>query len=62
MGMMTEFKEFAIKGNTVDMAFGIVIGAAFGKIISSFVENAIMPPIGLLIRGADFNRIAFTLK
>ncbi len=47
--MVTEFKEFAIKGNAVDMAIGIVIGVAFGKILSSFVNDVVMPPIGLLI-------------
>ena len=60
--MMTEFKEFAIKGNTVDMAVGIVIGVAFGKIISSFVNDVVMPPIGLLIGRVDLNKLAFTLK
>ncbi|TFH11905.1 MAG: large-conductance mechanosensitive channel protein MscL [Nitrosomonadales bacterium] len=60
--MMSEFKEFAIKGNAVDMAVGIVIGAAFGKIVSSFVSDVIMPPIGLLIGGVDFSKLAFTLK
>ena len=62
MSMMTEFKEFAIKGNAVDMAFGIIVGAAFGKIVSSFVNDVIMPPIGLLIGGVDFNKLTFTLK
>jgi len=62
MGMMTEFKEFAVKGNAVDMAVGIVIGAAFGKIVSSFVSDVIMPPIGLLLGGMDFSKLAFTLK
>jgi large conductance mechanosensitive channel len=62
MSMMSEFKEFAIKGNAVDMAVGIVIGAAFGKIVSSFVSDVIMPPIGLLIGGVDFSKLAFTLK
>jgi len=62
MGMMSEFKEFAIKGNAVDMAVGIVIGAAFGKIVSSFVSDVIMPPIGLLLGGVDFSKLAFTLK
>jgi len=62
MSMMSEFKEFAIKGNAVDMAVGIVIGAAFGKIVSSFVSDVIMPPIGLLLGGVDFNKLAFTLK
>ena len=51
MSMMTDFKEFAIKGNAVDMAVGIVVGAAFGKIVSSFVNDVVMPPIGLLIGG-----------
>ena len=49
MGMMKEFKDFAVKGNVVDMAVGIVIGAAFGKIVSSFVADVIMPPIGVLV-------------
>ena len=62
MSMMSEFKEFAIKGNAVDMAVGIVIGAAFGKIVSSFVSDVIMPPIGLLLGGMDFNKLAYTLK
>lgn len=62
MSMMSEFKEFAIKGNAVDMAVGIVIGVAFGKIVSSFVSDVIMPPIGLLIGGVDFSKMAFTLK
>ena len=62
MSMMSEFKEFAIKGNAVDMAVGIVIGAAFGKIVSSFVSDVIMPPIGLLIGGVDFSNLAFILK
>ena len=51
MSMLAEFKEFAIKGNAVDMAVGIVVGAAFGKIVSSFVNDVVMPPIGLLIGG-----------
>lgn len=62
MGMMKEFKEFAVKGNVVDMAVGIIIGAAFGKIVSSFVGDVIMPPIGVLIGGIDFSALAFTLK
>jgi large conductance mechanosensitive channel len=60
--MMSEFKEFAMRGNVVDMAVGIVIGAAFGKIVSSFVENVIMPPIGLLVGGVDFSSLGITLK
>jgi large conductance mechanosensitive channel len=62
MGMMKEFKEFAVKGNVIDMAVGIIIGAAFGKIVSSFVADVIMPPIGLLIGGIDFSKLAFVLK
>ena len=62
MGMMQEFKEFAVKGNVVDMAVGIIIGAAFGKIVSSFVEDVIMPPIGVILGGVDFSDLAITLK
>ncbi len=62
MGLVQEFKEFAIKGNVVDMAVGIVIGAAFGKIVSSFVADVIMPPIGVLIGGIDFSSLALTIK
>ncbi len=62
MGMMKEFKEFAVKGNVVDMAVGIIIGAAFGKIVSSFVGDVIMPPIGVLLSGVTFSDMAFTLK
>jgi len=62
MGMMKEFKEFAVKGNVVDMAVGIIIGAAFGKIVSSFVADVIMPPIGVLLGGVDFTGLAITLK
>ncbi|MGH1472588.1 MAG: large-conductance mechanosensitive channel protein MscL [Cellvibrionaceae bacterium] len=62
MGMMSEFKDFAIKGNVVDMAVGIIIGAAFGKIVSSFVGDVIMPPIGLMMGGVDFSDLAYVLK
>ncbi len=62
MGMMQEFKEFAVKGNVVDMAVGIVIGAAFGKIVSSFVGDVIMPPIGALLGGVDFSDLAITVQ
>jgi large conductance mechanosensitive channel len=62
MGMLKEFKEFAMKGNVMDMAVGIVIGAAFGKIVSSLVADVIMPPIGLLLGNVDFSSLAFTLK
>lgn len=62
MSMIKEFKEFAVKGNVVDMAVGIIIGAAFGKIVSSFVGDVIMPPIGVLLGGVDFSSLAITLK
>jgi large conductance mechanosensitive channel len=62
MGMLQEFKTFAVKGNVVDMAVGIIIGAAFGKIVSSFVGDVIMPPLGLAIGGVDFSNLALTLK
>lgn len=62
MKWLQEFKTFAVKGNVVDMAVGIVIGAAFGKIVSSFVADVIMPPIGLLIGGIDFSKRVITLK
>lgn len=62
MSVLSEFKEFAVKGNVVDMAVGIIIGAAFGKIVSSFVGDVIMPPIGLMIGGVDFSDLAITLK
>jgi len=61
VGLITEFKEFAMKGNVVDMAVGIVIGAAFGKIVSSFVDAIIMPALGWVIGGADFSSLAVTL-
>ncbi len=62
MSMIKEFKEFAMKGNVVDMAVGIIIGGAFGKIISSLVSDVIMPPIGLLMGGVDFSELAVVLK
>ncbi|NNE42353.1 MAG: large-conductance mechanosensitive channel protein MscL [Marinicaulis sp.] len=62
MGMMDEFKEFAVKGNMVDMAVGIIIGGAFGTIVKSLVDDIIMPPIGLAMGGIDFSNIVFTLK
>ena len=60
--MIKEFKEFAMRGNVVDMAVGIVIGAAFGKIVSSFVSDVLMPPIGMLLGGVDFSDLMITLK
>lgn len=62
MGVLKEFKEFAVKGNVVDMAVGIIIGASFGKIISSLVGDVIMPPIGVLLGGVDFSNLAITVK
>ncbi|NLY14262.1 MAG: large-conductance mechanosensitive channel protein MscL [Gammaproteobacteria bacterium] len=62
MSILKEFKTFAVKGNVVDMAVGIIIGAAFGKIVSSFVGDIIMPPLGVLIGGVDFSDLALTLK
>jgi len=62
MSIVKEFKEFAVKGNAVDMAVGIIIGAAFGKIVSSLVSDVIMPPIGLLLGGMDFKNLKFTIK
>lgn len=62
MSMMQEFKSFAMKGNVVDMAVGIIIGAAFGKIVSSLVSDVIMPPIGLLLGGVDFSNLVVTLR
>ncbi|MGQ0836584.1 MAG: large-conductance mechanosensitive channel protein MscL [Gammaproteobacteria bacterium] len=58
MGLFAEFKEFAMKGNVIDLAVGVVIGAAFGKIVTSIVEDVVMPPIGLAIGGANFNDLA----
>ena len=62
MGMLKEFREFAVKGNAIDMAVGIVIGAAFGKIVSSLVADIIMPPIGLLLGKVDFSTLAIHLN
>lgn len=62
MSMMSEFKSFAMRGNVVDMAVGIVIGGAFGKIVSSFVADVLMPPIGLLLGNVDFSNLVVTLS
>lgn len=62
MSMVSEFKDFAMKGNVMDMAVGIIMGGAFGKIVSSFVADVLMPPIGMLMGGVDFSDIAVTLK
>lgn len=61
MGMLSEFREFAVKGNVVDMTVGIIVGGAFGKIVSSFVADVVMPPIGLLLGGMDFSNLVLTL-
>ena len=62
MSLVKEFKEFAVKGNVIDMAVGIIIGVAFGKVVTSIVSDVIMPPIGLLIGGIDFSQLAITLQ
>lgn len=62
MSVLQEFKEFAIKGNVIDMAIGVIIGTAFGKIVTSLVSEVIMPPIGVLLGGVDFSDLAFTVK
>jgi large conductance mechanosensitive channel len=62
MGMLKEFKAFAMRGNVVDMAVGIVIGVAFGNIVSSFVADIVMPPLGMILGGVDFADMAITLK
>lgn len=62
MSMMSEFRAFAMRGNVVDMAVGIVIGGAFGKIVTSFVNDVLMPPIGMALGGVDFSDLAVTLK
>jgi large conductance mechanosensitive channel len=58
---LSEFREFALKGNVVDLAVGVIIGAAFGKIVSALVDNVLMPPIGFLLKGADFKDLAISL-
>lgn len=62
MGMLQEFKEFAMKGNVVDMAVGVIIGGAFGKIVTSVVADVIMPPIGVLLGGVNFSDLALTIQ
>jgi large conductance mechanosensitive channel len=62
MALLDEFKQFAMRGSVVDLAVGVVIGAAFGKIVSSFVNDVLMPPLGLLLGGVDFSDLAVTLK
>lgn len=62
MGMISEFKEFIARGNVVDLAVGVVIGAAFGKIVTTLVDKIIMPPVGLLVGSVDFSKLVWTLK
>jgi large conductance mechanosensitive channel len=62
MKLLKDFKEFAVKGNVVDLAVGVIIGASFGKIVTSFVGDVIMPPLGLLTGGVDFKDLALTLR
>ncbi len=62
MGLFQEFKEFAMRGSVVDLAVGVVIGAAFGKIVTSLVEDVLMPPIGVALGGVDFSSLALVLK
>lgn len=62
MGMVSEFKEFAMRGNVVDLAVGVVIGAAFGKIVASLVNDIIMPAVGYIVGGVDFSELAIVLK
>lgn len=62
MSLFKEFRDFAMRGNVVDLAVGVIIGAAFGKIVSSLVANIIMPPLGLLIGGVDFKQFSLVLK
>jgi len=62
MGVLHEFKEFAMRGNVVDMAVGIIIGGAFGKIVTSLVNDVIMPPVGLLLGNVDFSQLSFALN
>jgi len=61
MGIASEFREFALKGNVVDLAVGVIIGAAFGKIVSALVDNVLMPPIGFLVGGVDFKDLAIDI-
>ena len=62
MSLLTEFREFAARGNVVDLAVGVIIGAAFGKIVTSLVDQVVMPPIGLLMGGIDFSKLEWVLK
>jgi large conductance mechanosensitive channel len=61
MSLLSEFREFALKGNVVDLAVGVIVGAAFGKIVDSLVKNVLMPPIGYIVGGVSFNELAINL-
>jgi large conductance mechanosensitive channel len=62
MSFVTDFKKFAMKGNVIDMAVGIIIGAAFGKVVASFVKDILMPPLGVLIGGVNFTELQYVIK
>jgi large conductance mechanosensitive channel len=62
MGFLSEFKKFALRGNVIDMAVGIIVGGAFGTVVNSLVKDVVMPPIGMLLGGVDFADLAVTLK
>lgn len=62
MSFISEFKEFALKGNVIDMAVGVIIGGAFGNIVTSLIDNVIMPPVGMMTAGVDFSEAALTLR
>ena len=62
MGVLAEFREFAVRGNVVDLAVGVIIGASFGKIVTSLVDNVIMPPVGLLLGRVDFSKLEWVLR
>jgi large conductance mechanosensitive channel len=62
MGLLTEFRDFAVRGNAVDMAVGIIVGGAFGKVVSSLVTDVVMPPIGMLLGRMDFSNLSLTLQ
>ena len=62
MGLLKEFRDFAMRGNVVDMAVGIIIGGAFGKIVSSLVNDIVMPPIGLLLKDVPFKNLCINLR
>lgn len=61
MGLLKDFKDFALKGNVMDLAIGVIIGAAFGKLVTSLVEDIVMPPLGFLINGIDFTKLSYKL-